>query len=208
MDLEISDLDIQRILNGDKKLLRSFVEVYTPIFRTVVRRIVKGTKDEARIEDLTQDVWVALIETSFRPLAQYSRERGRSLKVFLSKFAYFRILDRLRHERATTKNISLVPPDELARIVLSDSHGRDQQDARDIWASLARSAASVMSEADLKFFMDSFMEDRPVPELAESLGVSAAAIHTRRGRVRKVMVELLYKRILGIDVPDDAEKPG
>lgn len=203
MDPQIYDLEISPILRGDPAAVRRFVTVYTPVFRAIARRIVKGGSDEARIEDLIQDVWVAIIESKYRPLALYVPERGRALKGYLSQFAYFRILDRLRHDRATTKNTNLMPPEDLARVISSEDYGLSQQDARDTWAAIARFAPTVLSDADLKFFKESFMDERPVPELAESLGVSAAAIHTRRGRVRKVMVELLYKRILGQDIPDE-----
>lgn len=206
MDPATYELDIPRILRGDKLAIGKFVSTYSPVFRGIARRIVKGGSDEARIEDLVQDVWMAFVESKFRPLELYIPDRGRALKGYLSQFAYFRILDRLRHDRATTKNINVMAPDDLARVIQSEDYGMSRQEARDTWAAISRFAPTVLSEADLKFFRDSFMEERPVPELAENLGVSPAAIHTRRGRVRKVMVELLYKRILDREIPDDSEK--
>lgn len=189
----VQDIDIAGVLAGLPQAIHHFVLVYTPIFRAVVLRLNLREHDS---ECLVQDIWLALVQNKFRPLALYSAEGGASLKTYLSRFAYYRIFDRLRKKNAPMCHAYPRTDEDLARLAQREHYGNNLQESRDLWASLIREAERALSPSEIKFFIESFIEERSVAELAASLKTSEEAIHTRRARVRKEMLGLLTTLLL------------
>lgn len=191
----MSELDLGRLLSGDAAVLRAFVLEYAPVFRAVVQRALAGQTWGDREEDLVQDIFLALLETDFKALRMWRADGGCALKTFLCRFAIYRTLDRLRGQ-VYGGRMRLLEPLVLARLAGADPLSLSQQESRDALESLLLVAKDTLGDAELRFFIASYIEGKSVPELAAELSTTEQAIHQRRSRVRHSVLQAFHTHLL------------
>lgn len=200
MSSSVSELDLGALLRGNAAVLRAFVIEYSPIFRAVVRRALSGQKWGDREEDLVQDIFLALLESNFKALRMWRADGGCTLKTFLCRFAVYRTVDRLRGQ-VYGGRLRLLEPSVLARLAGADPMSLSQQESRDALESLLLVAEKTLGDGELRFFIASYIEGRPVSELAAEFDTTEQAIHQRRSRVRHSVLLAFHQHLI------DGKKP-
>src|ERR1700742_4584307 len=97
----------RRALDGDQAALASLVAVLTPVIQARVARTLLarrsfqsgGRSVRQEVEDLTQEVWVALFAREARVLRSWDAERGLSLPNFVGLVAERQVISFLRSGR-------------------------------------------------------------------------------------------------------------
>lgn len=101
---------VQRALKGDQTALTELVAVLTPVIqkrvaRTLLahrHRLAGGCDVRQEVEDLCQDVFLALFSRDARVLRDWQAEGGSSLESFVGLLAERQVLSFLRSGRAET----------------------------------------------------------------------------------------------------------
>ena len=105
-----SGVDLEACLAGDSLAWQAFMETYGPIVRKAVRWTLsqKGRRitSAADVDDVVQDVFVRLIQGTYRLLATYDPERS-SLPTWLCVVSRSAALDFLRNRRHAGAHIAL-----------------------------------------------------------------------------------------------------
>ena len=111
MQFESEELDISRLLGGDRRSWEDFVKHYAPIIYSAIIRLLKtycGHADSEQAADLTQVVFMNLVKANYRLLRNYDARKA-SMATWLRLIARSRSLDVLRKRRIVTQ-----PLDSLA----------------------------------------------------------------------------------------------
>ena len=204
------DFDLNEVLKGDPKAVHAFVLEYSPLFCQVVRSILVGQNWGNRQEDLVQDIFLALIEDKEEPykaLRAWRPDGGSPLKVYLWRFARYRVLDRLRTRGFGGKGTTLLPAEELGRLAECDPNALFIDALREECTAVIQLAKQVLSESDQRFFVEAFMEDRETAELARTWQKSEGAIHQQRTRVRQAVTDAFHRSLLDSKSKSKNKKP-
>lgn len=173
-------------MQSDKDaVFREVYEGYRPALRVIAKRC--GLPSE-EIDDIIQDTFVAYI-------ANYSIDRdAESMKAILTKILRNKCIDYARKykkynmismdaEEKPLREIDLlnrhVSNDPLAIVIEHDKQQR-------VWKAL-KEMRSDWADALILFVV----QDRPIEEVSEILGVSEEACRTRMSRGRKYLKEIL-----------------
>lgn len=203
MDAERSITDaLPGLISGQPGATARFLREAMPLLRAEARRTLWRRCEalcwnvQQEVDDLVQDVLLALWAEELRPLHRFRADGGRSLEAYLRRFARMRIQDRLRlrrhlfWERATQgarleraanlrENEAPVPaPMPEATLVQRDLLRR----------ALAQVAGWGESERQLVAVL--FAEEAAVQEVAAEMGVPVGALYQRKHRLGKRLQRL------------------
>lgn len=196
---ELSDLElISRCTSGsDEGAWEQFVRRYSNLIWSAIHRTFRASSffyaaEDA--EDLFGAVFLSLVEHDFRSLREFQGRNNCSLSTWLTVVAARRTIDHMR--RTSTRNLRFLEDlPEAAVAGLAD--GRET--AEEILISTQRNAAFVstldaLSAEDRKVYDLLFREGRSMESAADLLGITTAAIYTRKHR----LIERLKKRLGGL----------
>lgn len=177
-------------LDGRRSALAAFVERFARLVHHSVAgtlRRSRGEVDARRIEDLCQDVFVALLADDCRRLRLYRGDRGCSLASWVRVIAVRTTLNRLRRDRP------LVSLDGERAPRLADP-GPDPLDVmlaradRDRFEALI-ALAEQLSDRDRLLLEMYYLRGMKAPAIAAALRVDRSVIYVRKnrllGRLRK-----------------------
>jgi RNA polymerase sigma-70 factor (ECF subfamily) len=173
-----------------QRLWAAFVGRYE---RLIVSCVVKAmrrygaTFSRDDIDDLTNDVWLALLRDDLRKLRQYDAERGFRIASFIGLVATNVAIDHLR-----TRQAESAPLDEgLEDIVsLRMEAPRDALEFRE-QANLAQEALNRLSHDERDFVVWCFRDEQPPEELARHLGVTTNTVYSRKFKVREKLQKIV-----------------
>ena len=102
-----SDRDLlARVLAGERAAVQTFVVRITPVLRRALtgyllrqrgRSLGRDVRQE--VDDLVQHTWMMLFDQRGKALSAWDPDKGRSLPVFLARFALFQAASRLRTDK-------------------------------------------------------------------------------------------------------------
>lgn len=113
---ENPSLALQQALAGDKAAWDAFFTLLWPVVTSVIDRKVKmakGVVDAALVDDITQNVFVQLMEDDARRLRRFDPKRG-ALESFIAKIASNCTFDYLRTNARHFRNIEISSLPETA----------------------------------------------------------------------------------------------
>lgn len=167
---------IRRIAAGDRRAFEEFYEVYA---RRVFRFMFRMVKDEARAEELVNDVLVEVWKSA-------GRFEGRSKpSTWIFGIAHHKGLNAVRG-----KKVQLTPLDE-ARPVADPTEGADAAVDRGTLRKRVRSALDELS-ADHRTVVElTFFHGLSYPEIAEAIGCPTGTVKTRMFHAKKRLGPLL-----------------
>ena len=142
---------------------RTFYREHLPSVYGYLLRLCAG--DRAQAEDLTQDVWFALVGELNRGHAERADVR------WLITVARSRFIDHARREQAFRSKIAALRP------IADDDYGDPTSDQ--VLASLRRLQPLHRAALVLRY-----VDDLPVPEVAKSIGKSVTATNSLLARAR------------------------
>jgi len=170
----------------------AFVNILDPMIRLVITKY-PGCRND--VQDLVQDVWIALIQRL--PKLHFDPAAG-TLRAWVAGVArrlasrHARRLSRHHHEALTA---------QLAAVLLDSEAGPEtesewKQQREQEQAILADLRARI-PELSYRIIVMHCIEDRSVPVIAAELGVSEDCVKMRLRRARRKLQDLLRRRGLG-----------
>jgi RNA polymerase sigma-70 factor (ECF subfamily) len=158
------------------ELVRRFERLITVCIVKALRRY-GALYSREDLEDLTGEVWLALLKDDLRKLRQYDAGRGARITTFLGLVATNLTIDHLRARRAET---CALDDAVVAQLVVSSSDTAEERER----VGLARRALDYLTADERAFILDCFHEEHPPEELARSRGITIGTAYTRKFKVR------------------------
>ena len=207
MDNEDSAGLVQRALSGDQAALTRLVAKLTPVIqarvvRTLLRhraRLGSGRDVRQEVEDLTQDVFLALFSRDSHVLRSWDSERGLSLENFVGLVAERQVVSFLRSGRRNPwkEDPSLV---EELDAMASDSDPEEVAASREQLELLLDQLREKLTPLGYQIFVLLVVQELSVPETMAATGLSAEAVYQWRTRLRRLSKKLLAE-LSGKPVP-------
>ncbi|HEX4953752.1 MAG TPA: sigma-70 family RNA polymerase sigma factor [Thermoanaerobaculia bacterium] len=189
-------IEVRGALAGDPEALRHLVQGLTPVIqarvaRVLLRSVVATTGRNVRqeVEDLTQEVFLTLFDNESRVLASWQPERGLSLANFVGLVAERQAISILRSGKRSPWKEDPTFADELDEP--DPARGPEEVAAsRQELGQLLDRLREALSPLGWQLFELLFVEELPLPAVAERTGLSADAIYAWRSRLRKLAQRL------------------
>lgn len=189
---------VRSALAGDPTALNRLVAVLTPVIQARVARtllahrfLLAGGRDvRQEVEDLSQDVFLALFSRDAHVLRDWQAERGLSLENFVGLVAERQVRSFLRSGRRNPrKEDPSIPPEELKAEVPEPgpekiAAGREHLDL------LLDRLREELSPLGWWLFELLFVQDLSVNEVRDASGLSADAVYAWRSRLRSLARKL------------------
>lgn len=187
---------LNRALAGEEPALENLVDWLTPVIQARVARVLlrhrpaDGRDVRQEVEDLAQEVFVALFADDGKVLRQWNPERGLSLRNFAGLVAERQTLSILRSGKRNpwTEDPTLSdqldgaadqPPIDAAAV------------SRDILRQLLRRLEETLSPLGRQLFDLLFLRERSVADVENATGMTPDAIYAWRSRLRRLSRRLL-----------------
>lgn len=149
-----------------------------------------GSRDARQeVEDLTQQVFVALLENGGERLRRWSGEEG-TLPAFVGTIADHEIASILRSQRtnpwAQQPMVEGMLEAKLDLAASSEQEFLSREELVLLWERLK----GELSDLGVDLFIWSFVEERSIEEVQELSGMSASAIYQWRSRLARLIRKL------------------
>ncbi len=193
---------LQGCIRGDAEARRRLVTEYTGIVSYGVSVIFQQFGRPSRkeeIEDICQDVFLALFDQDARKLRQYQGRNGCSLASWLRVVANRLTIDRLRREGRT---ISLDDPNNIeswrVREAQPDARpGPEPQVEKAQLAARVRELIAQLPPKDQIFVQLFYFQGLPIEEVANTIGITTNAAYVRKMRLHEKLRRLIAERYEG-----------
>jgi RNA polymerase sigma-70 factor (ECF subfamily) len=208
----VSQKVIADALSGHEPALATLIDRLTPTIQervawVLVMRQPWGERRDIRqeVEDLTQEVLMALFATDGKVLRDWNPERGLSLERFVALVTERRVTSVLRSKRRNPWRDRPTAPEDLdrGRAGASSPHARAQ--SKQLYQRLLDRMREVLSPLAWHLFELLFIEERSIGEVRDTTALSAAAVYAWRSRLRKTARKLAGE--LGSPPRADVNKP-
>jgi RNA polymerase sigma-70 factor, ECF subfamily len=195
---EIASL-IRRALDGDPAAQNELVAMLTPVIQARVARtllarrsLLAGGRDlRQEVEDLSQDVFLALFDRDGRVLRSWQPERGLSLPNFVGLVAERQVLSFLRSGRRNPWKEEPSFTDDEIDIEAPDRNPEEIVASRELLALLLDRLREEVSPLGWQLFDLLFVQELSQAEVQAASGLSADAVYAWRSRLRRVARRLL-----------------
>lgn len=182
---------VERALTGAPAAVRALVAAVTPVVRARVARVLlrrsgaaRGREVAQEIDDLAQDVFVALFERRGHILRSWSPQGGLSLANFVGLVAERRTISTLRSRRQSPWSEDPTDPVDLGPSAGSTGF-EEGVGHRSLLAALLDRMRAALSPQGLRMFELLMIEQRPVEAVCDETGLTAAAVYAWRSRLAK-----------------------
>lgn len=192
---------IRRALLGEVAALRELVDRLSPtiqsrVARALCRRRAQASGRDVRqeVEDMTQEVFVSLLESNGRALRAWEPDRGLSLAGFAGFLAERQVASILRTGRRSPWTEDPTLQEELDVPGRAADGPEPAVASRELLERLLDRLREELSPKGLQLFHALMVEQRSVEQLVAETGMTADALYAWRSRlakrVRKLAVEL------------------
>ncbi len=189
----------RRALDGDQTALTALVALLTPVVQARVARtllarrslLAGGRSVRQEVEDLTQEVWVALFARDARVLRTWDSERGLSLPNFVGLVAERQVLSFLRSGRRNPWKEEPSFADEELETESLESGPEELVAGREHLTLLLDRLRESLSPLGWQLFDLLFVQELSQAEVQAASGLSADAVYAWRSRLRRVAQRLV-----------------
>lgn len=189
---------VQRALAGDQTALTRLVAGLTPVVQARVARALlarrsrlgSGRDVRQEVEDLSQDVFLALFARQGHILRSWQAERGLSLENFVGLVAERQVVSFLRSGKRNPWKEDPVPAEDLD-MTAPESGPEEVTASREQLSLLLERLREKLSPLGHQLFLLLFVQEMSVPETMAESGLSADAVYAWRSRLRRVAQQLL-----------------
>ncbi len=196
------EVTLRQALGGDAAALRIIVDMLTPVVQARVARALLRTPQgtfgrnvHQEVEDLTQDVFIALFKKNAQTLRRWQPQRGCSLKNFVGLIAQREVISILRSRKRSPWAESPTETDTLEALASVERNTPESNVAsRELWARLLERVRQQLSPQGLVLFHRLLVEQCPMNRLATETGMSVNALYTWRSRLSK-QVKVLWDEL-------------
>lgn len=187
---------VERALTGAPDAVRALVTAITPVVRARVARILlrraaaaRGRDVAQELDDLSQDVFVALFERQGRILKTWNPDGGLSLSNFVGLVAERRTTSALRSRRQSPWTEDPTAPADLGPAAGSGGFEK-AVGQRSLLRALLDRLRSELSPKGMMMFEMMMIEQRPVADICAATGMSSGAVYAWRSRLARQAREL------------------
>ena len=179
---------------GDGRALMRLVRVLTPVIQSRVARTLlcggrRGANLREDVEDLTQDVFLALFTNEERVLRRWQPERGLSLENFVGLIAERLTYSYRRSGRRNAWKEEPTPGEDLDLPLDEPTADQVVIDKEQLEHLLER-LSDELSELGWWMFVLLFMKDLSTEEAMAATGLSRDAVDAWRSRLRRLARKL------------------
>ena len=185
--------EIQRACGGDRHALARLVDELIPVIKVEIvvalhrRASAMGRDATQDVDDFMQDVLVYLLAREGRVLRRWDPRRGRSLASFVRLVTRHRVARRLEGFRGNPWSAEPTEDEQLEGL---EADGHDDAPfrhlaSRERLARLLEHVRARLDERGLLLFRLIYVEQRPIPEVCETVGMSRAAVDQWCSRLRR-----------------------
>jgi RNA polymerase sigma-70 factor (ECF subfamily) len=188
--------ELERALRGDRASLRVLVGELTPVIQARVARVLlrsatgrqAGRAVRQEVEDMTQEVFVSLLEDGGKALRSWAPERGASLKNFVGLLAERQAMSILRSGRRSPwpRELAEVPGDDAPSPVRLEQ----AIESREMLERLLERLKLALSPRGLELFYRLYVQEQSVETVMQSCDLSADAVYAWRSRLRRLVREV------------------
>ena len=190
---------VQAALDGQPPdAVRALVDHLSPVVQARVARILLNRRGQARardvrqeIEDLSQEVFLSLLDRDGRILRAWDATKGLSLRNFVGLVAERQVLSILRSGRRSpwTEDPTLDTEMDLgATGQAADQEARVTQ--RDLLEKLFDRVREHLSPQGMQLFDLIIVQQADPSAICESLSMTANAVYAWRSRLKKLVTRL------------------
>ena len=198
MDAEDTVGLVREALAGDRDSLARLVSVLTPVIQARVARTLlarrshlgAGRNVRQEVEDLTQEIFLALFAKGGHVLRSWEAERGLSLENFVGMVSERQVVSFLRSGKRNPWKEEPVAVEDLDRAAL-DSGPEEVTASREQLRLLLERLREKLSPLGRHLFELLFVQELSLTETMASSGLSADAVYAWRSRLRRLAQELL-----------------
>ena len=193
---------LRACIRGDIAARRRLVEEYSGIVSygvTVIFQQFGRPSRKEEIEDLCQDVFLALFDQDARKLRQYQGRNGCSLASWIRVVANRLTIDRLRREGRT---VSLDDPNNVESSRVREAEpdakpGPEPLVAEAQRAAKVREMIGQLPPKDQLFVQLFYFQGLPIEEVAQTIGITTNAAYVRKMRLHEKLRRLVSGRFGG-----------
>lgn len=187
---------VRQALDGHRNAMRLLVRRLVPVIRARVSAYLgrRGGRLGARdVDDVTQDIWLKLIEGDGHLLRAYDAERGKSLEGYVGLVCR-RELWRSARALATGRRgggQADAPIEAAATVALGDPDPEAQMVGRDLLDGLQRHLHAELPERG-RLVLAAIYEDQMEPaDAAEMMGVNTQVVYNWMHKIRALTRDFL-----------------
>jgi RNA polymerase sigma-70 factor (ECF subfamily) len=194
-------------LAGDAAAMHWLVALLSPVIqarvaRALLRRACGGRSTRQEVEDMTQEVFVALFEDGGKVLRSWEPDRGMSLANFVGLVAEREAVSILRSGRRSPWTEDPTLSEELER-PSDDAVGPEARMAsQELLAAILDQMRAALSPKGLDLFERLYVREESVEAVCAATGMSHDAVYAWRSRLGK-----LVRTLAADDVPEARELP-
>lgn len=181
---------LRHALAGHEPALGALIDRLTPLIQVRVARVLlrratggDGGRLRQELEDLVQEVLLALFADGGKVLRNWQRDRGLSFANYVGLVTERRVASILRSGKKTWRE-ALAPTESLDGPAPGPGVERDVA-SRDTLRRLLGRLRDELSPTGWQMFELLFVHERTVDEVRAATGMSAAAIYAWRSRLRR-----------------------
>jgi len=190
---------IRRALDGDQTALTSLVAALTPVVQARVARtllarrslLAGGRSVRQEVEDLSQEVFLALFARNGRVLRSWESGRGLSLPNFVGLVAERQVLSFLRSGRRNPWKEEPSFADDELDAEAPDSGPEEIAVSREHLSLLLDRLRESLSPQGWQLFDLLFVQELSQAEAQAASGLSADAVYAWRSRLRRAARKLI-----------------
>lgn len=187
---------LPRALDGDSAAVRRLVEALMPIVQARVARGLLRRQSRARgrdvrqeVEDIAQEVFVALFEQGARSLRAWRPDGGLSLVNFVGLIAEREVASIMRSGRRSPWSEDPTMADSLDRLGGEHDGPEPEVASRQMLGALLDAMRARLSAKGLQLFRLLFIEERDVHDVGRQMGMSEDALYAWRSRLGRLVRE-------------------
>lgn len=194
---------VARAIAQSPEALRELMQRCAPVIRHRVTRALRARAAQAGAEtrrsdvlDLTQEIFVILLDREARVLRSWDPERGLSLLNFVGLVAEREVRAVLSSGRRSAW--AERPTEPLALSEASRADGLEAEvSARQQVTQLLESVRGQLTPKGVQMFKALFVDERPIDDVAREFETTPSALYTFRSRLRQKLTDLSRPVIQG-----------
>jgi RNA polymerase sigma-70 factor (ECF subfamily) len=185
---------VDRALARDAGAVRALVDSLTSVVQARVVRVLGrragtrgGRSARQEMEDMAQEVFVALFADDARALRSWDRTRGLSLANYVGLIAEHQVASILRSGRRSPWTDEPTAVDVLADTVDDTARPEAHVASREEFGALLQRLRAALTPRGLHLFYALFVDDVAVATICEQMVMTEDAVYAAKSRILKVV---------------------